>query len=154
MKNHIVIAFVLLIILACAAHIAEAKMACAFKNEKNALDARAMQSQMMVAALSCGNQQKYNSFIKKFQAEFIECGKNLKTYFTRNYHNDADRQMNKFITSIANEASKKSLDQNSEQFCAEANHLFDKIQSSGKQNVLELASMQEFASLHPIKSCD
>ncbi len=138
----------------CNAQSADAKMACAFKDEMLALDTRAMQSQLMVAALSCGEHKKYNEFVKKFSADLIESSSNLKNYFSRNYKSDAEGQMNKFITALANEASKKSLNQNSDKFCAAESKLFEEIKIVKKQKVSEFAKKREFASLHNVSSCD
>ena len=154
MKQYIAIILTFFIPFVCVSHVANAKMACAMKDEKSAFDTRAMQSQLMVAALSCGEHQKYNDFIKKFRDELIASGKGLKSYFARNYSRDADFQMNKFITFLANEASKKSLDSNSEKFCAESSNLFSKLKEINSKNRLEFASSENFSRLHKINSCD
>ena len=154
MKLNVAIALTCFLSLACIASTADAGKACALENEKLALDTRAMQSRLMVAALSCGERQKYNSFIKQFQSELINGGKDLKKYFIRNYNADAEKQMNKFITSLANEASKNSLNNNPENFCAGESKLFDQINVSSRYNVLKLASSQEFSDMHKISSCN
>lgn len=154
MKN---LAFVILvsILVQLLPGVASAKLYCALANEKHALDTRALQSHFMVAALACGEQKKYNSFVKKFQTELVESGKYLKDYFRRNYSgNESENKMNQFITALANETSKRSLEKNSARFCAEAIELFKKTESGRIKRAYDLAVQSGFEKVHKISACN
>lgn len=154
MKYNIVVGFISCILIVFSAHIVNADMACALRNEKQALDIRAMQSHLMVAALSCGERNNYNKFIKEHSGELIQNGGYLKKYFKRNYKDNAEGQMNKFITALANESSKKSLDTNSDKFCAEANQMFSRVRTAKVSRVSDFAADKKFTSLHKVIQCN
>lgn len=133
---------------------AKAKMACASKDEKKAFDTRALQSHLMVAALSCDERQDYNVFIKKHSSELIKNGEYIKTYFKRNYERNADIQMNQFITALANASSKKSLDTNSDKFCAQAVRIFKQVSAVRINKISDFAARPDFANLHKVTECN
>lgn len=154
MKHNIIFIIISCFLILFSWRIEAADMACAFKNEKQAFDLRAMQSHLMVAALSCGERSSYNNFIKEHNSEFIQSGRYFKSYFRRNYKDDAERQMNKFITTLANESSKKSLDTSSSKFCAEASQIFSKIRFIRAGGTYFFAADKKFSGLHKISQCN
>jgi len=56
---------------------------CARPADMNALRTAAMQQRLMVAALSCGESQSYNQFVRSYQPELQASDKNLQAYFRR-----------------------------------------------------------------------
>ncbi len=126
---------------------------CAMPQEKQALDIRAMQAEMMVAAISCDQQKKYNAVLTKFEQSFANAGKAMKGYFIRNYHHNFENKMNIFITEIANESSRVSLTQDEKSFCKSTAQLFDKILAGAAKDIYKVASLGGFEKLHTIKSC-
>jgi hypothetical protein len=127
---------------------------CAYEKEKTALDSRALQSQLMVAALSCGKQENYNSFVKKFKTELISQKPELEGYFSRQYKSQSASQMNRFMTALANESSKRSLKMDSAEFCKTASGLFDELNKIKPAKLYQVASNKQISSLHGIRSCD
>ncbi len=75
--------------------------ACASESEKQAMVIRSFQSYLMVAAVACNQASAYNTFMTKNQAMLSAQGNNLKGYFHRVYGR-GDKQLNDFITSLAN----------------------------------------------------
>jgi hypothetical protein len=75
------------LMLACMASNAWAAAAvasgCARPADMNALKTAAMQQRLMVAALSCGESQSYNSFVRAYQKELQASDKALQNYFRR-----------------------------------------------------------------------
>ncbi len=126
---------------------------CALDNEKKALDVRALQTQLMVAALSCGEQQRYNEFMQKFKKELSLQGDGLKQYFSRVYNNQSERQQNNFVTKLANTSSKLSLEEDEEVFCETASALFDDVIGAKPTEVPKLASLTGASTLHGITPC-
>ena len=82
---------------------------CASPSEQSALNARVLQTEFMVAALTCGQQQHYNDFVTKFRNGLAVRGQTLRQLFEREYGAAATRRLDHFITRLANEASYRSL---------------------------------------------
>lgn len=131
-----------------------AHAACATDAEANALNLRALKSSLMVAALSCGQQAEYNAFINKNQMLFAADGSEVKGYFSRTYGGNAEYQMNRFVTRMANEASNHSMGQESMAYCSAMKDAFRQANGLDRAGVKKLASGAQYASLHGIKSCN
>jgi hypothetical protein len=76
--------------------------------ERSAIRVRVLQSDMMVAALSCGLRNEYNEAVRRFQAELVLNGRHLRAYFDRNYGARSQKQLDRFVTILANEASART----------------------------------------------
>ncbi|MBF0094438.1 MAG: hypothetical protein HQL34_07840 [Alphaproteobacteria bacterium] len=141
-----------LVILASALLASGAEAAvCARESERPALNARVLQTQLMVAALSCGEKARYNGFVKKFGGELAARGRTLISMFDRAYGRGGKTEMNRFVTSLANDASSRSLA--SDQFCEETAVLFDTLERIEPSLLSELAENQPFAETHGVDSC-
>lgn len=117
-----------LVVILAAAGSVEAQ---AFENltmaERRAVEMRRLQSDMVVAALSCGMREEYNAATVKFMKEFARQGEALKRLFRRTYGRDrAERELDRFVTALANEASARSLAHNGN-YCVSAGLLFKDI---------------------------
>lgn len=126
---------------------------CASPTEKAALDTRALQTELMVAALSCGEQSRYNNFVNRFRQSLNANSVNLKSYFSRVYPSNAESQLNRFITKLANAVSERSLATNSDDFCEAANTLFDEVTNAKPSEVVQVASREDFSDIHGISAC-
>jgi hypothetical protein len=82
---------------------------CAREVDQVALRTRAVQTDFMVAALSCGERDRYNSFVKKFQPQLIRQGKNLQAYFKRSHGKRGTTELNSLLTKLANLSSTRSI---------------------------------------------
>jgi hypothetical protein len=144
---------VLLFTLGSSAHAAKPKQ-CAHSKEKEALDTRVLQTELMVAALGCGERAYYNKFVSKYKADFKERGANLHRYFSRVYKNKAQYQLNKFITTLANDISRDSKHPSITLFCQKATVIFrDALETTSTKSLTELVSDKRFESVHGIQSC-
>jgi N-acyl-L-homoserine lactone synthetase len=81
---------------------------CVTKAEKTALDTRVLQTELMVAALSCGQRDQYNAFVIAFKPELQTNGARLKTLFQRLHGSKSKKELNSFVTRLANDASQQS----------------------------------------------
>jgi hypothetical protein len=97
--------------------------------ERASLEMRLMQSELMVAALSCSSADRYNAFVTRYKAQLTEYGKTMQDLFKRVHGGNAFSQINAFVTRVANEASLK-MAQNSH-FCEEASQTFQALLQSG-----------------------
>jgi len=126
---------------------------CAHSNEENAINTKALQSELMVAALSCNMQNQYNSFIQRFRSQISSHEELVKSYFSRIYKKNSDSRLNNFITHLANESSKRSLIVSSQQFCKQSSYLFNTLLTMPEQNISQISSEKQFVSLHNVPKC-
>lgn len=109
--------------------------------EQAALDVRYLQTELMVAALSCGRpefHQHYNVFVAKFGNSLKRHATVMKTYFSRQYGAQGTKQLDSYVTRLANEASLRSMQQAS--FCEESSTLFQRV------TALEVTSLDNFSA--------
>ena len=96
--------------------------------ESEAFAFRRLQSELMVAALSCNDMRHrdaYNTFVHRFRPALSENARVLKAYFKRHHGSAATRRLDAFITGLANDASLASMgDRN---FCVNALARFEAI---------------------------
>jgi hypothetical protein len=118
---------------------AEALM-CASPTEQSALDARVLQTEFMVAALTCDQQDHYNAFVVKFNDVPTTRGQTLRHLFLLEYGSAATRRLDHFITHLANEASYHSLMQG-RSYCTTAALLFDHAMMYEPRELESLTSM-------------
>jgi hypothetical protein len=136
-----------------ASPVAFAKSNCAAPDEFQALNARVLQSDLMVGALACKQQASYNAFVKKFQPELVRRSNGMQSYFKRVYGGASTNQMNRFVTNIANDSSTTSLNMNESQFCSTIKQAFSTILSSDTRNLNTLISDNFYSSRHGVESC-
>jgi hypothetical protein len=92
-------------VLSCAAVPATAmakEMACASDEEARGFILRHLQSQLMVAALSCNQKEAYNTFVRNFVVDLSAGGRALIAYFNR--VGGGTPALNKHVTDLANAA--------------------------------------------------
>lgn len=100
----------------------------ATRSERTALHVRQLQSDLMVAALSCDMRTRYNRIVKKLQPQLVQHGQALTGLFQRTYGAKAERELNRFVTAMANEASSRSLSQGAA-YCRNSAALFRQLES-------------------------
>jgi hypothetical protein len=109
--------------------------------EQAALDVRYLQTELMVAALSCGRpdfHQHYNVFVAKFGGSLKRHANVMKSYFSREYGAQGITQLDRYVTRLANEASLRSMQQAA--FCQDSTHLFERV------TALDPASLDGFSA--------
>jgi hypothetical protein len=95
---------------------------CARPDEAMALKTAAVQQQLMVAALTCGDAEAYNSFVLAHRRELQDSDAALQAYFHR-AGRSGDDQYNAYKTALANDSSLASL-HGQRAFCAQADAVF------------------------------
>jgi hypothetical protein len=94
------------------------------------IEVRRLQTNLMVAALSCHARSDYNEFITMHRPSLQSYGKTIQAEFRRRYGHESSKQLNRFVTRLANEASARS-NADRDGFCAEAAGLFAKARTQG-----------------------
>lgn len=130
-----------------------AQASCATPEEMVALNSSVLVSDLMVAALSCGQQKQYNRFVNKFSRTLVTNNKNLKHYFERYYDNRAEFELNRFITRMANLSSQSSLKQSHEEYCSASNKLFKSSMALPTPWQGKKKALYAHADVHGIKPC-
>jgi hypothetical protein len=82
---------------------------CVGAHERDSLTVRALQSRLMVAALSCGARADYNSFVTRYRPYLANHGYELRKYFRKLYGAGFNHAMNRYVTALANGASQVSI---------------------------------------------
>jgi hypothetical protein len=98
-----------------------------------AIEVRRLQTTLMVAALSCNARSYYNDFVKKYRPRLQHYGKAIRIEFRRRYGQDGAKELNRFVTHLANKASARS-NANRATFCSEALTFFQ--QAAARDAVL------------------
>jgi hypothetical protein len=92
-----------------------------------AVHAKFTQTKLMIAALTCGDSDRYNAFVKKFRKDLQGANQRLVSIFQKNFGPKSPAKLNAYVTKLANELSESSLS-NSTIFCHAADHIFDESQ--------------------------
>jgi len=108
--------------------------------QETALNVKRLQTELMVAALSCGVRADYNSFVRKFQPELAAQGKVLQSLFSETYGGRGRQVLDTHVTSLANQASRGHME-DGRGYCARAAEAFAILsQDSGRATLVRLSS--------------
>lgn len=125
---------------------------CTLPRDERALGTRLLQTELMVAALSCQTQSQYNAFVGKFRDELVPQGFALKAFFKRAYGSGAEQRLTSFVTALANERSAASLGQ-WPGYCAKTGDLFAQTLALKPGELTTFALAQPFSREHGFKAC-
>jgi uncharacterized protein HemX len=125
---------------------------CASDRDLAALNARVLQTELMVAALSCGERQRYNTFVTTYQDTLTERGQALQALFRRAHGTQANTRLNAFITKLANDSSQQVRSKGDE-YCVFAGELFDETIASTPRDLNRLTDKPWIASRHGYHPC-
>lgn len=88
---------------------------------------RKLHTELMVAALYCGQHSRYNAFVRRFQTELAANGKRLRAMFVNVHGNEhAVPHLDRFLTKMANDESRRRLALGGN-YCREAQALFTQV---------------------------
>lgn len=87
---------------------------------------RQLQSEMMVAALSCQMRNDYNTVVARFERELVGHGQALREYFRQAHGSRAQRELDRFITAQANQASSDMIAAGAG-YCRQAGVMFEEV---------------------------
>jgi len=113
---------------------------CVRPPENAALDVAGLKTQLMVTALTCHADERYNAFILKFRPDLVSHEKAAGSYFSRTYGRSSKSRQDDYVTQLANSKSQAGLQQGS-LFCDHNLPVFDEVMTL--KNGTEL---QEYAA--------
>ncbi|MGH6872162.1 MAG: hypothetical protein ACREHE_11705 [Rhizomicrobium sp.] len=127
-----------------------ARETCARPEEALALKTAAVQQELMVAALTCGDTTAYNRFVLSHRSELQDSDAALKGYFHRASARGEDNY-NAYKTALANNYSLASLHGQGE-FCREADAVFDA--ASYSRSLADFVAEQRAEGADNVRACD
>ncbi|MBV1835844.1 hypothetical protein [Acetobacter estunensis] len=99
---------------------------CGRSPAREAFDVQGLKSELMVTALSCKVQDRYNAFVGKFRSTLLAEESELNSYFRKMYGKSAQREHDDYITQLANVQSERGL-QSGTIFCEQRLGMFDEV---------------------------
>ena len=97
-------------------------------SESDAFDVAGLKSELMVTALSCNEQDRYNAFVAKFHPDLLAEEAALNRYFSRAFGRGAQKAHDDYITQLANVQADKGLTAGVA-FCEQRGAMFDEVSS-------------------------
>jgi len=125
---------------------AHAQLDCLGAQERSAVAVAALRSELMVLATGCHQDDPYNAFIRRYQADLMSNEKAVDEMFKRMYGRRAQQEHDRFTTDLANGESNAGVNLGSD-FCARNSMLFNEVMAL--QNPTELAAYAAGKDLVP-----
>ena len=105
---------------------AQAQLNCLQPHERSLVDVAALRSQLMVLATGCRQDDRYNAFVRKYQADLMGNEKAVGDVFKRVYGRRAQQEHDRFTTDLANGESSVGMRLGSD-FCERNSLLFAEV---------------------------
>jgi len=86
--------------------VAIAQRICASNAEVSTFEVAALRSEMMVLAMGCNEEHRYNAFMRKFLPELQANERAVQAYFRKHYGRSAQTEQDRFVTDMANSRSR------------------------------------------------
>jgi len=105
---------------------AYAQLDCLGPHERSLVEVAALRSELMVLATGCRQDERYNAFIRKYQADLMGNEKAVGEMFKRMYGKRAQQEHDRFTTDLANGESSAGVHLGSD-FCERNSLLFSEV---------------------------
>jgi hypothetical protein len=125
---------------------------CSRPADQMALNTRVVQTELMVGALACNNQQLYNEFVTRYRSELIKQGQSLREMYDRRHGRAGTTHMNQLVTRLANEASQRSVTHRYG-FCQQSALLFAKALEQDNPKLTDLIEVAAQQGLNGVQNC-
>lgn len=99
---------------------------CGKPAEKAAFGVAGLKTQLVVTAISCSANLKYNAFVQRYQKDLRQQDTVLSTYFSHTYGRSGTSQRDDYISALANQTSQVGL-RSGTQFCQRSLAMFDDV---------------------------
>ena len=105
---------------------ANAQLECLQPQERSVVEIAALRSELMVLATGCRQDERYNAFIRKYQADLMGNEKAVGDMFKRMYGKRGQQEHDRFTTDLANGESSAGMHLGTE-FCARNSLIFNEV---------------------------
>ncbi|MCK8783142.1 hypothetical protein M0638_01950 [Roseomonas sp. NAR14] len=138
----------------CAAAIAlPASAACLQPAERAAFDVQALKSHLMVTAIACRHEDQYNAFVTRFQRDLSAAGRAVQAHFRRAYGRAHQRELDSYITNLANAQSQEGIRQGSF-FCRDQTPAFQQVMAmQGASALAQLSQERRVINVYGTEAC-
>jgi hypothetical protein len=127
---------------------------CAKPEEVTAIQAAAVQQELMVAALTCNEITRFNAFQTSYGKELRESDASLEHMFKRLFGGSGgEAQYHAFKTRLANNSSMRSITNNPD-YCHEASQVFEAALGASKPSLADFVSGIPVNDPSPVDSCE
>lgn len=94
--------------------------------DTTAFEVTGLKTRLMVTALTCGANDKYDAFIGKYRPELVNEDRALNSYFTRVHGRAGTKQRDDYVTQLANSEASVGTRQGS-LFCNQNLPIFEEV---------------------------
>lgn len=99
---------------------------CASTSDQSAFEVQALRSELMVLATGCHDDEEYNAFIRRFQADLQANERQINSYFQHRYGRSGQTEHDRFVTDLANAISHQGSDLGGD-FCPRNGLIFHEV---------------------------
>jgi hypothetical protein len=103
-----------------------AERQCTSLSDQSAFEIQALRSQLMVLATGCHDDDRYNAFIRRFQADLQGNERAVTAYFQHRYGRSGQTEHDRFVTDLANAISRQGSDLGGD-FCPRNGMIFGEV---------------------------
>jgi hypothetical protein len=123
-----------------------AQQQCTSLSDQSAFEIQALRSELMVLATGCHDDDNYNAFIRRFQADLQGNERAINAYFQHRYGRAGQTEHDRFVTDLANAISRQGSDLGGD-FCPRNGLIFREVLAL--QSVNQLADFAAGKNLVP-----
>jgi hypothetical protein len=103
-----------------------AEQQCSSVSDQSAFEVQALRSELMVLATGCHDDEQYNAFIRRYQADLQANERSINAYFQHRYGRAAQVEHDRFVTDLANAISRQGSDLGGD-FCPRNGLIFNEV---------------------------
>jgi hypothetical protein len=105
-----------------------AERQCASLADQSAFELQALRSELMVLAMGCHEDDRYNAFIRRYQPDLQANERMISSYFKNRYGRAGQTEHDRFVTELANAMSRQGSDLGGD-FCPRNGVIFKEVLS-------------------------
>ncbi len=124
--------------------VSEVGDSCTAPDDRTAFDVEGLKSELMVTALACKQQDKYNAFMRTYQPAVASEEADLHAYFKRAYGRASTKAYDDYISNLANVQEQDGLKAGTA-FCDNLPNMFDEVMS-----LHSAAELPDYAKSQPL----
>ena len=109
-------------------HVPVAAPSCQFPSVRASFDIEGLKSQLMVTALACKEQDKYNVFMSRYKPDVARAEQSLAGYFKQTYGKQSQKAYDEYITNLADVQEQDGLKAGTA-LCENLPAMFDEVMS-------------------------
>jgi len=99
---------------------------CASLTDQSTFEVQALRSELMVLATGCHEDDRYNTFIRRYQGDLQSNERAIDAYFKHRYGRGGQTEHDRFVTELANAMSRQGSDLGGD-FCPRNALMFNEV---------------------------